>query len=517
MAANAQTFRANLGRAQAPSRPRPDQGFAFDDNNHLEVAIHSPTGPFGSVHVESNTPIFQGDGVYGANAEILATYNTLSGTVTNPNSKFLLSSGTTIYAQSVLQSRKRLRYRGGQGSVGLFTAAFGASPANSYALVGFGHSEDGLYLGRVNGTMGALYSSFGVREVRTLTVTTGSSTAESVTITLNGTANSVTVTNSGNIQTTVWELATGTYSGWDAFPSGATVVFVRRSAGPASGTYSYTATTMVGSFAQTKAGVISSDEFVAYESWSNYSYLSALGLDFSTLLVYRMGMQFLGGGPFGFEVEVNPANGSNPTFVETHLFNKINTLTKPTFGNPAFPFTALAYSAGSTTNFEVSCGSFGGFIEGEKMLHGPAVAYDSFSTAVGSAAYRSIFTVLNPRYYAGRTNQAVINLIDMAAAVKHTQPVTIYAIRNGSLAGAPNFAQKDSSSCGLWDTAATTVSGGTIIGAWPLAETGSLQADLIRAQRDRTIQPGEWVTFAAKSVTGTPSYVAVALNTIDDQ
>lgn len=32
-----------------------------------------------------------------------------------------------------------------------------------------------------------------------------------------------------------------------------------------------------------------------------------------------------------------------------------------------------------------------------------------------------------------------------------------------------------------------------------------------------TLQPGEWITLAAKSVTGTPSYVTGSLNTREDQ
>jgi len=35
---------------------------------HLEMAIHAPRLPFGAVHTENMTPIFQTDAVYGINS-----------------------------------------------------------------------------------------------------------------------------------------------------------------------------------------------------------------------------------------------------------------------------------------------------------------------------------------------------------------------------------------------------------------------------------------------------------------
>lgn len=41
---------------------------------HLEVAVHAPRLPFGSLHAEKLTPIFQCDAVYGGNPlEVLET------------------------------------------------------------------------------------------------------------------------------------------------------------------------------------------------------------------------------------------------------------------------------------------------------------------------------------------------------------------------------------------------------------------------------------------------------------
>jgi hypothetical protein len=86
---------------------------AMTGEGHIEVAIHDPVLPFGSLHVESLYNVFQIDAVYGVNLDRVLTGISGSGVVTNSDSMFSISSGTTIYSQAFLQSRKRLRYRAG--------------------------------------------------------------------------------------------------------------------------------------------------------------------------------------------------------------------------------------------------------------------------------------------------------------------------------------------------------------------------------------------------------------------
>lgn len=53
--------------------------FAVTPEGHLEVAIHDPILPFGSLHVENLRPIFQSDAVYGINAGQTISRNSGSG------------------------------------------------------------------------------------------------------------------------------------------------------------------------------------------------------------------------------------------------------------------------------------------------------------------------------------------------------------------------------------------------------------------------------------------------------
>ncbi len=490
---------------------------------HLEVAIHSPTNPFGSVHMEELTPIFQTDAVYGINSGQVTTGSSLSGNATASDASFTISTGTTIYSQAFIQSRKRLRYRAGQGVVGRFAGLFTTPVANSYQVVGFGHAEDGFYFGYKDTDFGILYVNRGVREVQTLTITTRSTTAENITITLGGVTNSVAVTNAANIQRTVWEISQGTYTGWKAYAQGTTVVFVADAAGNKTGAFSLTATTAVGTFAETKAGVASTDTFIPQSTWNGDKLdgtgASGFTADWTKGNVFQIGIQYLGYGSINFAVEVTTTDGNNASFISVHTINLPNTLTATSLRNPSFPFSMAVYSAGSTTNLTVKVGSFAGFIEGHKKLHGNRFSYSNALTTVGSTNYQALFTVLNKRYYGGISSQVVVNVLSVLGALKHTSPCIFYLIKNGELGGNPNFTDYSTISGTSFDNAATTVTftdNSQVIWSGHLGDTGNFD-HTFSDDGEITLQPGEWITLCAKAVTGTPSNVTGSINTREDQ
>jgi len=510
-----------------------------DGNGHLEVAIHGPLLPFGSMHTEKLTPVFQTDAVYGINLGQVKVISSLSGTATTDDAKFQVTTGTTSLSQGVIQSRRRLRYRPGQGIVSLFTAKFTSPVDNSYQLVGCGHAEDGLYVGYRNivaidgagvNPFGILYVNRGIREIQTLTITTASSTTESITITLSGVVFSVPVTNSGNIQRTVWEISQFVYSGWTCFAKGSTVVFLANDAANKAGAFTLVGTTAVGTFAETRAGAsvtgTANEQFIPQSSW-NGDKLDGTGnsgftLDPTKGNLFRVGIQFLGFGAITFEVEV-AKEGNNSTWVVFHTILNPNSRITTTFANPSFPFTMAAYSAGSTTDVSVSVGSYAGFIEGSKTLHGNRFSYFNSLTTVGATNFQALFTIMNSLVYGGKPNQSVINLLSVTGALKHTSPCIFYLIKGGALAGNPSFAATATYSAAVYDTAATTVTYTTndqLIWTGHLGDTGEIDHHFGNGSfnaEEVTLQPGEWVTLAAKAVTGTPSYVTGSINTREDQ
>ena len=114
-------------------------------------------------------------------------------------------------------------------------------------------------------------------------------------------------------------------------------------------------------------------------------------------------------------------------------------------------------------------------------------------------------------------------MLSVSAAVKHTQPVVFYLIRNGTLAGNPNFQTLSTISASLWDNAATTVtwsSGDQLLWTGHLGETGQLDHHFGNGSfnaEEITIQPGESVTLAVRSVANNIAYATGAINTREDQ
>lgn len=178
-------------------------------------------------------------------------------------------------------------------------------------------------------------------------------------------------------------------------------------------------------------------------------------------------------------------------------------------------------SSGSTTDLIIKCASFAVFIEGEKYLHGPRFSYFNQLTTVGAANYQAFFTIMNARTYSGRANQSVINIISVSGALKHTSPCVFYLIKGGNLGGNPNFSSYATNLTSLYDSAATTVAVSTndqILWSGHLGDTGELDNHFNGGGAEEiTLQPGEWITLAAKAVTGTPSYVTGYINTREDQ
>lgn len=499
---------------------------------HVEVAIHSPRLPFGEVSVESMTPIFQSDAVYGVNAsELLATTDGTSGTATASGNLFAVGTGATTAGRfGSLESRKRLRYRPGQGIVARFTMLFGTPKSNNVQVVGVGTAESTLAFGYNGTSFGILHSTNGVRCYNTLTISAGSSASTNATVTLNDVAYTVATTN-GTPTQTAYEISQGTYAGWTAEQRGATVIFLSNSSGVKNGSYTLTfgSGTGAGTFpgSPTLAGVAADDVWIPQASWNgdvcdgSGSASNPSGFNLNPLFgnVGQIDIQYLGYGAITFKIEA-AATGNNPDFVNVHVMRFPNTQTATNISQPSFPFLMSSYNTGAAGGaVTTKCASFAGFVAGQKRLTGPRMSYFNTTGVTSStSAYTPIFTVRNSRVYGGRANQAIINLLSLGGATKgNANSVTsFYIIRNATLTGVPNFTSYASNSCTYVDTAASACTFSTndqVVWTGTVTQDGQFTFSFTD---EITIQPGETITLAVRSVAATATCVG-QLNTREDQ
>ena len=505
---------------------------------HVETEIHGPLNPFGSVHTENQLPIFQTDAVYGINAQEAVPTTGLgydpgvappaanSGSVTAANNLFTCATGTTAYSFGTLQSRKRLRYRPGQGVIGRFTALWSAPVASSTVVAGYGSGESGFFFGYSGTTFGILHSTGNVREIQTFTVSANTSTGGSATFTLADKQIVVTLATAATTTLTANNIAAQTFPGWSVEARGATVVFLANSVGNKTGTFSITLGTAVGtagSFAETLAGSSNADTFIAQADWNgdkcDGTGASGFILDPTKGNLFQIGIAYLGFGPIVFSIMQTSSDGNNADYAVVHTINIPNSRTSVHSNQPSFPFTMAAYSAGSTTDVSISVGSFAGFTEGQKKLTGPRMTY--FNTAAvtsSTSAYIPIFSVRNDFVYATRANQAIVNLLSVGGSANgNANSSTLFVmIRNATLTGPVSWAAWASTSCTYADTGATGCSfsnNNQIIWTGSVSQAGNFVFAFVD---DVTLQPGETVTFAVRSVTATSACIG-SMNTREDQ
>lgn len=457
---------------------------------------------FGELRTAQIHPTAYGDFKYDLiNSEVWST--TVAGTGASAAASgglLTLSSGTDATGTSTVQLRRMVKYRPGMGTLWRGTAMFSADPgAGNFLLAGVGNPNSGYYFGYVGGLFGILHIYGGELEVRTLTVTTGSTHDENVTVTLDGNAKSVAVTNSGSTSTTAWEIASADYSavgsGWTADAIGSTVYFVALRAEARAGSYSLSGTSAVGTFAQSTAGAANSIGFIPQTSWNRNTMPT---LDPQTLNVYEIGFQYLGAGVAIFKVEA-----PDGTWKVVHVIEAPNSRTTPVLPNPNVHGRWVAANVSGSTSASVSGASMLTASEGIPVHIDPHYGVDASRASVTSGGtFVPVLSIRVARAFNGRACRGQITLESVSVSTEGTKPVRVRLISNGTLT-APVFANVSSRSIAIYDTSATAISGGTVRRSFALGKTEGVTIDL-----GIVLGLEDVLTVAIETSAGTPDITA---------
>ena len=514
----------------------------LDAQGHLEVAIHDPILPFGSLHTENITSIFQYDGVYSLSDNAwndASNGSGLGGSASVSDSLIVCNTTTNLYGNATVQSVKRLRYKAGQGSIMRFTCQYTSGGAtDTYQVAGMGHPEDGYYFGYKNTVFGILHVNRNLREIAKLTVTAVATSGGDVTITLGGVAYTVTLSGTGTINRTVWEIATHDYDGWEGSINGTDIYFLAGSSGVKTNTYTFVDTDTTGAtvtaFARFRAGDKTTypETFIPQSTWNSdvmdgtgsSSNPSGVLLDPSKFNIFEIGMQYLGVGAVSFKIVTVAPGNNNPAWTTVHTIKNPNTLERTHVGNPSMPFTMSAYKTGggSATDLTIKTASIMGGIEGKNIQHGPRISYRNFNSAIGTTV-ESLFIVKNGHLFNNIPNQAVIYIKSLTAAARGGNNVltSIYLIKNPTITGSPVFNEYDSGrSAALYcETSGLTISytnASQLVYSTTIGETGGTRDSFDSVSEQIALQPGEIMALCASTSQST-AYVVASLNTREDQ
>lgn len=488
------------------------------ERNAIVPKENYPVSAFGERLTASLRPevalIFPYDTV---DPSLISTRTTASGAVTQATSMLSVASGASSSSSATMFSRNMVRYSPGEGVDIRFTALFTTGVAGSTQWIGCGDAGEGLFFGYNGADFGVMRRYGGEVTITTLTVSTASSTAEDITITLDGdAATDVSVTNTGDTTLTANEIAAHDYSGvgngWSATAVGSTVVFSSYDAAVHSGTFTLSsATTAVGTFSGQTTGTAPTEEFTATTDW-NVDLANGNGhlpvIDWTKGNVFRIEFQYLGFGAIKFEIE-DPRSG---LFEPVHVVQYPNSNTRPSLDNPTMPLCVSSSNTTNTTDMVIKSGSMMGAVQGRYALLGGQHGIDATGTSIGTSEV-PVMTFRNRLYYDGHPNHTKVKLKLIEVGNDHTKTIRFRFYNNATLTGA-SFSDVSNSPVTV-DTSATAFSGGVDFFEMLVASNNTEGFDFGDSAELGFVVPGDQITVTAEATSGSGGVGVISMYWID--
>ena len=231
---------------------------------------------------------------------------------------------------------------------------------------------------------------------------------------------------------------------------------------------------------------------------------SGVVLDTSKGNVFQIRYQWLGYGTIAYYIE-NPATGILEV-VHREAYANLNTV--PSTDNPTFPMCVMSENTTNDTDIIIKTASMGVYTEGDPEVVGhPRAAVEN--SKAGITTETNILTIKNKPTYQSVTNQVRINADLLTMVSDGTKNVTVKVYLDTTLGGTPSYTDiSTNTSVVSYDTAGTTITGGTLLGVFHLAKNAQSVVDL--SNFHFVMHPGQILTFAAESSASTEVDIAIA-------
>jgi hypothetical protein len=311
---------------------------------------------------------------------------------------------------------------------------------------------------------------------------------------------------SGTAALNAKEIAATSFTGYNTYQNGDTVLFVATAVGTQTGTFSYSSDgDSAGTLAATIEGVAVTDSWVYQAAW-NMDTCDGNGPSGFTLNpqkgnVYQIKFQYLGYGEILFGIET-PGNGE---FLPVHRIQYSNANESPSVLQPSLKIGWFAASLGSTgTDMQMFGASAGGFIEGKRGVFRNPDSHSNTKTGVGTTS-TNILSLRNRALLNGFLNADELLPLIVTAAADGGKPAVVDIFINATVSGTPNWSYHDEdNSIVEVDTSGTTVAENSStqhIGSIALARLGNGTLNL--DELDVHMTRGDVVTVAAKATAST--------------
>lgn len=497
---------------RTPLTDKPDITWVGNSHYNTKVSIEDPITSFGDLRVAEPRAIIQLDPAYGLRSPSHTTTST-NGTgsvntqlTSSKGYEYVASTGTNATSYGIIESSRIITHAPGQGNLYRFTGRFSAPIADSSQRIGARDLGTEISFG-YNGTdFGILYRTGGAREIQTLTLSAGASGNETATVTLSGANTNVAIT-SGTAQHNAAELAAASYTNWDAYQNDDTVIFVNRTLGNSTGSFTFSSPgTAAGIFAETQQGRDVTDTWINQSDWAidqmDGTGVSRMLLDPTKGNIFQISQQYLGYGNITFAIE----NEFTGRFQPVHILRYANKNTSPSLTTPSLRLGMIAINSGNTSNISVYSASLAAFSEGIKKLPRNPLGTTNTKTSV-TTTETNILSIRNRVVFNDRLNFLEILPRLLSVAVDGSKPVEIKAYLNTTLGGTPNWTYlDDTESAAEIDTTGTTITGGVEVFSATVSKEGSTSIDLHNF--DLYLTSGDTLTIAAAATSSTTDVTA---------
>lgn len=444
------------------------------------------------------------------NTDLYQTDTSGSSTVTVSGSQAVMSIGSAASDLASIQTLRSAQYVPGSGLDAKFSARFDTSNnlANSEQLIGMGNMGSGLYFGFNGPSMGICRQTGGLAEIQSIDVTTGTTIAGQVILTLNDISYALTLQDaSTDANFSSYEVARDMdLSGWYAAQRGTSVVLERQEVGVANGTYDVCAgvTGFLANFNQEQAGRTDT-KYWTYQSDWNEDVLDASGtsnytLDPSKMNVYKIQMQWLGAGNIRYFVE-------DPTTGNLNLVHQIkypNSSEEVSITNPDMYIKGSVKSLGSTASLSAAMASAA--IETDVAPDGIRKGFSNNVTNITLNTEVPVFSIRNNRVNDnGFSSYGQVLPKLLTCASDSTKPVVI-RLRTGAglgdntTADYPDWTVRGVNSIVDTDIGAQTLTGGEELLTVVLGKNDSTSIDLANMW---VLNKGQIFTVTAETTNST--------------
>ena len=372
------------------------------------------TTAFGELSVSQETPIVQISAKYGLLGVLSAS---IGGTTSVIDNMFTVSTGVGANNVGAIISQRESVQRPGQGLTNKFSAIFTLGQPDSLQVAGLISSESAFAFGYDDDSFGVLYASEGQLETQSLQITTGGG-AESATITVDGVAHSVPITAS-SIAENAYEIAQelNTLDLRYRFSSnGDSVIALATLPDFGSGLFAFSSATAVAVWTEIKSGLLPISVWTPIESWS---IAPNFNIDPTKLNDYKIQIE----GNVNFYIKENETG----EYVLVHIFQHINTATKPSIGNPTFRTGWADRNSGNTTELVVKGGYASAFVEGMVKHNQRATGQSNVQESVGLTA-TNVISFRNRSVFKGTANRAEIVPLLLSLGTDATKPAVFEVI-----------------------------------------------------------------------------------------